>query len=350
MMRFDHTEALEPLQENWSKNRGGVISVRRDFTMKNKTKTNPQLSSKQLRALEIIKNVEDPNVGDLIRRFAGLPHLIVGRPKWEVVYQYAKFSFEYMTRDGSSEEREERTQDKGNKNDTRLDQDAGTSDGGEKPETNMVVPSQDLESDEGARPSPEEDGMEVKWAEKKVPICRYWKKGQCKKKSECRFPHPRICGKFMREGLSKYVRNGRGCDASCGLVHPSNICRDALKSGKCGRQQCRYRHFQNTKFLPQESQRSGRLGEIDHFAPGHHSSHVSHTQHQGGPSIRSGKTWADVTAPNRVRSDVGWSGGECERRPVVKEQPFLDENRLRLLIREVVTEMRSTGRGPLPPI
>ena len=51
----------------------------------------------------------------------------------------------------------------------------------------------------------------------------------------------------MDNGLAKYGAGGRGCDGDCGEFHPKDMCHQALRSGKCERDACKYKHPRFTK-------------------------------------------------------------------------------------------------------
>ena len=82
----------------------------------------------------------------------------------------------------------------------------------------------------------------------KTGICKYYRKGGCKRGSSCRFQHPDVCSVFMKAGLKKFNKGNRGCDEQCGRLHPTGrMCIKALKTGKCSRGDCQYMHISGTK-------------------------------------------------------------------------------------------------------
>ena len=81
----------------------------------------------------------------------------------------------------------------------------------------------------------------------KKTLCKFYANGSCKYKHECRFDHPKMCNKFIKNGLLKKF-NPAGCDAKCNKFHP-NACRDSLRSKECARDNCRFFHLKGTTLL-----------------------------------------------------------------------------------------------------
>lgn len=80
------------------------------------------------------------------------------------------------------------------------------------------------------------------------PLCRFFVKGNCRNKENCKFDHPKICYKFKANGLR--ALNEKGCDnKECQFLHP-NACRDSLKNRTCQRSDCRFFHLTGTKIVP----------------------------------------------------------------------------------------------------
>ena len=81
---------------------------------------------------------------------------------------------------------------------------------------------------------------------KEKTICRFFKNGKCKFNSDCKFAHPVICRIYKQNGMKKF--NPKGCDDNCKYLHP-NGCRDSLKSKTCSRKECRFFHINGTKMV-----------------------------------------------------------------------------------------------------
>lgn len=52
-------------------------------------------------------------------------------------------------------------------------------------------------------------------------MCKFWRKGFCKKINTCEYSHPKVCQVFMKFGLQNYQQNGRRCNERCELLHPT---------------------------------------------------------------------------------------------------------------------------------
>ncbi len=79
---------------------------------------------------------------------------------------------------------------------------------------------------------------------KKKEICRYYARGRCTKKGECRFEHPSIC-KIFRQFGSK-ANDPKGCEENCKSFHP-NACRSSVRDKTCSWTECRFFHLKGTK-------------------------------------------------------------------------------------------------------
>ena len=82
--------------------------------------------------------------------------------------------------------------------------------------------------------------------EKVKQICRFYKNGNCKYSSNCKYSHPTICRIYKQNGMKKF--NSKGCEESCKYFHP-NGCRDSLKNKTCSRNDCRFFHIAGTKIV-----------------------------------------------------------------------------------------------------
>ena len=56
---------------------------------------------------------------------------------------------------------------------------------------------------------------------KKKDLCRFYARGHCTKKGDCRFDHPSICKVFRQFGDK--TKDPKGCDGKCEAFHP-NVC------------------------------------------------------------------------------------------------------------------------------
>ena len=79
---------------------------------------------------------------------------------------------------------------------------------------------------------------------KKVDICRFYARGHCTRKNECRFQHPTVCKKFRQSGSK--CSDPKGCDGKCDAFHP-NACRSSLLNRTCSYRECRFYHLKGTK-------------------------------------------------------------------------------------------------------
>ena len=95
-------------------------------------------------------------------------------------------------------------------------------------------------------PAPNNSGVEDGFTMLPSKICRYFKSGKCRRGASCKYLHPSYCPTFLKKGLKKF--SAGGCDETCGLIHPTKqMCKKALKTGKCDRAHCTYKHPHNTK-------------------------------------------------------------------------------------------------------
>ena len=79
---------------------------------------------------------------------------------------------------------------------------------------------------------------------KKKEICRFYNRGHCTKKKDCRFDHPAVCQKFHNFG--SLSSNPKGCNGKCNAFHP-NACRSSLRNKTCSWDECRFYHLKGTK-------------------------------------------------------------------------------------------------------
>ena len=75
------------------------------------------------------------------------------------------------------------------------------------------------------------------------PACKFYMQGRCKngrKGTNCSFPHPKMCFRFIRSG-------NKGCNkgSSCQYAHPK-LCKASLTSKRCDRRNCYYYHVAGT--------------------------------------------------------------------------------------------------------
>lgn len=83
-----------------------------------------------------------------------------------------------------------------------------------------------------------------KGGEKSQKVCRFYLQSKCKhgrKGDGCKFPHPKICKRFARDGSG-----AKGCaEEECKFFHPL-LCRNSEKERRCGRENCRFFHLSGT--------------------------------------------------------------------------------------------------------
>ena len=81
---------------------------------------------------------------------------------------------------------------------------------------------------------------------KKKDLCRFYARGHCTKKGDCRFDHPSICKVFRQFGDK--TKDPKGCDGKCGAFHP-NVCHSSARDRTCTWTECRFFHLKGTKLL-----------------------------------------------------------------------------------------------------
>ena len=86
---------------------------------------------------------------------------------------------------------------------------------------------------------------------KKKELCRYYARGHCTRKKECRFDHPSICQKFHKFG--SLSSDPKGCDGKCRAFHP-NACRSSLRNKTCSWDECRFYHLKGTNRTSSQNQ------------------------------------------------------------------------------------------------
>ena len=86
---------------------------------------------------------------------------------------------------------------------------------------------------------------------KKKELCRFYARGHCTRKKECRFDHPNICQKFHKFG--SLSSNPKGCDGKCNAFHP-NACKSSLRNKTCTWDECRFYHLKGTNRNPSQNQ------------------------------------------------------------------------------------------------
>ena len=85
-------------------------------------------------------------------------------------------------------------------------------------------------------------------AKNQSKLCKFFKHGKCKygsKGNDCSYDHPKKCFKFVQNG----DKSSRGCKKGkeCDYYHPP-LCKDAMRTKKCNRKDCKFLHMKGTKF------------------------------------------------------------------------------------------------------
>jgi hypothetical protein len=93
-------------------------------------------------------------------------------------------------------------------------------------------------------PSPKSGQKPDLEQKKKKEVCRFYARGHCTRKKDCRFDHPSVCPKFRQFG--SVLIDTKGCDGKCGAFHP-NACRSSLRDRTCSWKECRFWHLKGTK-------------------------------------------------------------------------------------------------------
>ena len=75
-------------------------------------------------------------------------------------------------------------------------------------------------------------------------LCRFYARGQCTRRQDCRFDHPNICKKFRQFGSN--TNDKKGCDGKCAAFHP-NACRNSVRNRTCSWKDCKFFHLKGTK-------------------------------------------------------------------------------------------------------
>ena len=111
---------------------------------------------------------------------------------------------------------------------------------------------------------------------KKKEICRFYARGHCTKKGECRFQHPSICKTFRQFGSK--ANDSKGCEENCKSFHP-NACRSSVKDRTCSWIECRFFHLKGTKTVNRDQAGSASQNWRSN----------SHTKQQNNTGLRSGR-------------------------------------------------------------
>ena len=88
---------------------------------------------------------------------------------------------------------------------------------------------------------------------KKKETCRFYARGKCNRKNDCRFDHPAICKKFRQFGSKS--SDPKGCEGKCSAFHP-NACRSSLLNRTCSFKDCRFFHLKGTKTMNSDQHNS----------------------------------------------------------------------------------------------
>lgn len=278
-----------------------------------------KLNLKQEVVVKLLENVQETQMGELLRQKAGLKNSLRGKPANELLSRTLTFVLDCLVekeKEAMKKDEDEETSetDEGSRKDEKQEEDAG-----QPPHTDLgasmsnrpidTITQEGQDGGYGDAGGPSIEARAEEWQQKKKPICRYWKKGKCRKKNDCVYSHPPVCVQFMKNGQSRYRQNGKGCDGKCELTHPM-LCRGSMKRGVCNVDGCRFTHTKDTKILPRKQQKVH-------------------------PATM-GRSWADAVAtkpvqgkPMKSEKSTGSQSSE--------QQPFLSIHHLQLqhLIREV---------------
>lgn len=83
-----------------------------------------------------------------------------------------------------------------------------------------------------------------------VSICKHYRTGRCKygisgkKDGTCAYRHPKVCNKFLNNGLRR--RGGCNRGENCNFFHPQ-MCHSSLQDRTCLRDNCKFMHVRGTR-------------------------------------------------------------------------------------------------------
>ena len=173
---------------------------------------------------------------------------------------------------------------------------------------------------------------------KKKELCRFYARGHCTRKKECRFDHPNICQKFHKFG--SLSSNPKGCDGRCNTFHP-NACKSSLRNKTCTWEDCRFYHLKGTNRNPAQNQNQS-------------------TKKSSNTNLNSNrntnKNWNEGTNPNNNRNQNTNQnhGNSRPRKPSteqINEQVFqTDRPELATMIEEIMKRLAAmeTRQSMLP--
>ena len=81
---------------------------------------------------------------------------------------------------------------------------------------------------------------------KNKTVCRYYSAGKCQHGrvgSDCRYSHPKMCRKYIKNGYN--IHNGCTRGANCKFFHPK-LCHNSVDFFQCDKVYCNYYHLVGT--------------------------------------------------------------------------------------------------------
>ena len=143
------------------------------------------------------------------------------------------------------------------------------------------IPDSKKTKPDSKQTKPDSDKNKTTSQNKNKELCRFYARGQCTRKQECRFNHPSICKKFRKFGSISMDKNG--CDGKCDALHP-NACRNSVRDRTCSWQDCKFFHLKGTKRINRNT--------------------------NGSPNNQQNPSQNQITQQNQNRKGTGASGGQ----------------------------------------
>ena len=142
---------------------------------------------------------------------------------------------------------------------------------------------------------------------RKLVVCKFYLRNECRFGAagrNCRNAHPKICSKFMKQGLDERV----GCRLGwkCVDYHPL-VCRDSLHKRVCERRFCKYPHIKETKITRRSESNNPRPAQQMEtpttIVPQNAGAHQVHTDTQvGEPFHLQPSSWPTTQQSAKTRS------------------------------------------------